>query len=522
MDSVLDYSDDVRKLAALAADPAALDETLHTALRALADAVPYDLAVVYELHDDVLVARAAEGVLVNDAVKAHRLPLARFPTIRDALRRRRPTALTEHDHEGEEGDPYDGVLDLPPGHSCMVVPLYADRRDIGIITLDRRLCEPYADQRVGLAGVYGNLVSLAIVHAEQAELLDRYRRQLTEENRLLRAQHTPVGGPAEQLLRARAPLMHELAETAQRVAEANVPVLIEGETGVGKELLAAAVHEWSERRERPFVKLNCAAIPENLVESELFGHVKGAFSGATRDRNGRFVTANGGTLLLDEVGDMPLAAQAKLLRVLQEGTFEPVGSDRSVRVDVRVVAATNVDLRAAAADGRFREDLYFRLAVFPLRVPPLRERVEDIGPIVEAHLLRLRATTGRGPWVLSPAAERALGAHPWPGNVRELINAVERAVIVRPAGELSPADLGLAAGSAARSRKPLSKPPASGAALPTFREQERAFLERALEHAAGQVSGPDGAAAQLDLKPTTLWSKLKKHGIDRKRFTRGR
>ena len=187
---------------------------------------------------------------------------------------------------------------------------------------------------------------------------------------------------------------------ARQVAGTSLPVLIQGETGVGKELLARALHEWSGRRDEGLITLNCAAIPDSLIESELFGHVKGAFTGAASSRAGRFLTANGGTLFLDEIGEMPLPAQAKLLRVLQEGTFQPVGSDRSIKVDVRIFAATNVDLEAAVEEGRFRQDLYYRLDVFPLEIPPLRERPEDIAPIAVLVLEAIARRTGRGPWTL--------------------------------------------------------------------------------------------------------------------------
>src|SRR5690606_37865212 len=218
-----------------------------------------------------------------------------------------------------------------------------------------------------------------------------------------------------------------LVRVAKQVAASQLPVLIGGETGSGKEVLAQAIHAWSPRSEGPFVKLNCAAIPENLVESELFGHVKGAFSGAAMARRGRFLTANGGSILLDEIGDMPLGAQAKLLRVLQEGTFEALGSDDTIRVDVRVIAATHTDLREAVQNGTVREGLYDRLAGFPIQLPALRDRVEDIPIIASEVLERLAAKTGRGPWTLSNPALERLVAHPWPGNVRELANVLERA-----------------------------------------------------------------------------------------------
>jgi transcriptional regulator with GAF, ATPase, and Fis domain len=287
-----------------------------------------------------------------------------------------------------------------------------------------------------------------------------------------------------------------------------LPVLLLGETGTGKEVIAHAIHAWSPRVDAPFVKLNCSSIPENLVESELFGHVKGAFSGAERQRPGRFVTANGGTLLLDEIGDMPLAAQAKLLRVLEHGTFEPVGSDSSVKVDVRVVAATHVDLEEAVKAGRFREDLYYRLAVFPLAVPPLRERTSDILEIAHGFLDREHLRTRRGPWTLSASACADLVQGRWAGNVRELINALERATLLQPVGTLEPHHLGLRTSGPSVRRS--SAPPAPAL---SWQQNERAYLTEILRQAQGKLYGPQGAAAIAHLKPTTLRSKLVKHGL---------
>lgn len=504
MPDAVDWSKDLATLAALAPRPDATTDVLERALDSLGALVPYDLAAIFRLDGERLRLIAAAGPLADAKVRRHELPLARFPTLRRALELRRPAALTEHHHQGEEGDPYDGVLDLPHGHSCMVVPLFAGERSLGLITLDRAQCGAYPEPAVSLAGVYGQIVSFALLFAEQASLLDRYRHQLKEQNRLLEAEVGGAETACHRLEAARDPAMRELVRLAKQVARADLPVLVLGETGTGKEVLAQAIHTWSPRVDGPFVKLNCSAIPESLVESELFGHVRGAFSGADRDRRGRFATANGGTLLLDEIGDMPLSAQAKLLRVLQEGTFEPVGSDRTVKVDVRVVAATHVDLQAAVRERRFREDLWFRLAVLPLRIPPLRERPADLLPIVEDALARARRRD-RGPWTLSPAARAALLAHPWPGNVRELVNAVERATLLQPAGVIDVAHLGLGPPPAARS--PAPSPPT------TWEENERAYLAALLEHTGGRVYGPDGAAALADLPPTTLQSKLRRFGL---------
>ncbi|MCB9524115.1 MAG: sigma 54-interacting transcriptional regulator [Myxococcales bacterium] len=511
MPDLIDLTRDLDALTRLAAQPDALAELLQRALRAIRDLVPYDLAAVYTLEPEArLRVRAADGPLADGRVRRHVLELARFPTIQRALELRRPIALDEEQHTGDEGDPYDGLLDLPAGHSCMVVPLFAGDRSLGMMTFDRSTCGIYPDQSVALAGVYGQVVSIALLFAEQTALLDRLRHQAEARSRLLEGERG-TDDAVRSLEASRAPAMAEVVRLAKLVARTDTPVLIQGETGTGKEVLAQAVHAWSPRAERPFIKLNCAAIPAELVESELFGHVKGAFSGATRDREGRFRAANGGTLLLDEVGDMPLEAQAKLLRALQSGTFEPVGSDRSVRVDVRVVAASHVELLKAVQQGRFREDLYYRLAVFPLSLPALRDRPEDAVDLAKVFLDAL-AKGGRGPWSLSAGALDALAGHRWPGNVRELRNAVERATIVRAAGRISAADLGLAPAPARPAPRPTGAPEADGP-FPTFAENEVRHLQAALTRTGDQIYGDGGAAALLGLKPTTLQSKLKKHGL---------
>ncbi|MGH1341875.1 MAG: sigma-54-dependent Fis family transcriptional regulator [Nannocystales bacterium] len=506
----IDHASDLRRLAEMASRPQALADVLRGALASLRDVVPYDLAAVYELERDELRLRLASGPLADERVAGHVLRLDRFPSIAHALERRRPVAQTEEQHSSEEGDPYDGVLDLPAGHSCMVVPLFASDRSLGIITLDRTTCQTYSPEVVQLAGVYGQIVSIAMLFAEQAELLERYRRQLNEEKQLLQ-QRTGGGRWAIRALEASlsSPMQH-VVRLAKQVSGAELPVLISGETGTGKEVLAQAIHAWSPRAEQPFITLNCAALPENLVESELFGHVKGAFSGAAAERRGRFLTANGGTLLLDEIGDMSLATQAKLLRVLQEGTFEPVGADRLVRVDVRVLAASHVDLREAVREGRFREDLYYRLAGFPLELPPLRERHEDIAGIAGGVLESLARRTGRGPWSFGSEVLEALARHTWPGNVRELVNVLERAVILQPSGALAVQHILLNPGSTERTPVP---PPADDPFL-AFDDMQRAYFERAIERTSGKIYGAGGAAQLVGMKPTTLQSRLKKLGID--------
>lgn len=524
VETLIDYTEDLKELAELVSQPRDLDAVLSRALESLQGVVPYDLAAIFELKGRSLSVRASRGPLSDGGVKGHSLDLASFPLIQRVMETRKPMAVLDHHHE-EDGDPYDGLLDLPDGHSCMLVPLFAGDRSLGIITLDRLECIPYTASVVELAGVYGQLISLAILYAEQADVLERHRLALTERNRLLSQEALGQSDAASRLMKSRSPKMAKLLRQGQQVALTDTPVLIRGETGAGKEVLAQALHGWSRRGEEAFITLNCAAIPEGLIESELFGHVKGAFSGATSTRPGRFLTANGGTLLLDEIGDLPLSAQAKLLRVLQEGTFEPVGSDKTVKVDVRVLAATHVDLELGVKEGRFREDLYYRLDVFPLFIPPLRERPEDIIPIAEQILGDFSRTRGRGPWLLSPEGCAFLESQPWPGNVRQLVNTLERATILTPSGILTPESLGAeepnkgarllaAPGPRQDGSETPENPGINGELLPLV-EVERRYIRRVLAHTEGRIYGEGGAAEVLGLKPTTLQSRMKKLGVKR-------
>lgn len=300
-------------------------------------------------------------------------------------------------------------------------------------------------------------------------------------------------------------------EAVKLVAPTAATVLIQGETGTGKELFARAVHEASNRRARPLVTLNCAALPSQLIESELFGHVKGAFTGATSRREGRFALADQGTLFLDEIGELPLDLQAKLLRVIQEGEFQPVGSSETVRVNVRIIAATHQDLKKKVTEGSFREDLYFRLHVFPIQVPPLRERETDVELLAEAFISKFSKRKSLALKSLSKADINRLHAYTWPGNVRELQNIIERAVILSTGGRLVLEPL-LAAG-------PDREPKATGGRQiltdAEIRQLEKENIIKALNQTRWKISGADGAAALLHIPRTTLTSKIKKYGIRR-------
>ncbi len=301
-------------------------------------------------------------------------------------------------------------------------------------------------------------------------------------------------------------LLHALGEVRQ-VAPADTTVLILGETGTGKELFARAIHEGSRRRGKPLVKVNCAAIPGSLIESEFFGHERGAFTGATTRRDGRFTLADGGSIFLDEVGELPLELQGKLLRVLQEGEFEPVGSSRTRKVDVRVIAATNRDLRRAISEGKFREDLYYRLSVFPLTLPALRERGNDVLLLAEAFARQFAGRTGLRLAPLGPEAAARLREYPWPGNVRELQNVIERAVITSRDGKLN-LERALQVTVNGGSGHPI--PDLAGVmSARDLARLERENLRRALEATDWQIAGEGGAAKLLGLAPSTLASRVK-------------
>ncbi|HEY8520341.1 MAG TPA: sigma 54-interacting transcriptional regulator [Gammaproteobacteria bacterium] len=313
------------------------------------------------------------------------------------------------------------------------------------------------------------------------------------------------------------PALKKMLARIEAVAQTSASVLVEGESGTGKELVAHVIHARSPRANGPLVKVNCASIPRELFESEFFGHVKGAFTGAHRDRVGRFKLADGGTIFLDEVGEIPLELQGKLLRVLQESEYERVGDDQTHTVDVRVIAATNRDLERAVEEGKFREDLYYRLSVFPIEVPPLRERGDDVIQLASHFLERTCQEFGHPPLTLSKQQAALLKRYDWPGNVRELKNVIERAVILSR-GKVLRLDLAMAdILNAPRDERP--EAPADKRVLTEreLRELERNNMIAALELANWRVSGPDGAAALLGVKPTTFADRMRKFNIVRPR-----
>jgi transcriptional regulator with GAF, ATPase, and Fis domain len=395
-------------------------------------------------------------------------------------------------------------------HSFGGQPLVFGNEVLGVLSLFNR--DPCDRRTFAWLRTFADHAAIAIAHARALEEIEQLKEQLELENTYLRED---IRSDAPNGIIGSSPALRKVLEQVAIVAATPATVLIEGESGTGKELVARAIHDRSPRRHRPLIEVNCASIPRELFESEFFGHVKGAFTGALRDRAGRFQAAHGGTLFLDEVAEIPLELQAKLLRVLQEGQFERVGEDVTRTVDVRVIAASNRELDQEVATGRFRRDLFYRLSVFPIMLPPLRERPEDLLPLAAHFVEQAARRYGRPAPRLTARAIKILEAYGWPGNVRELQHVIERAVLLSGGGVLR------LDGVLAESDKPRRTESASQSRESTqpiipeleWRRRERQNVRAALERAKGRIYGPDGAAELLGIKPTTLISRLKALGL---------
>ena len=403
--------------------------------------------------------------------------------------------------------------------SYCVVPLVAMGKSIGTFTVWSETKNRYSEADAELLQEVANQVALAIANMKSYEEIAALKARFEKETIYLQEEIRTVHNFEEIV--GSSPALLELLRRLDQVAPTDLSVLIYGETGTGKELIARAIHDRSTRKNRPLVKVNCSAISAGLVESELFGHVKGAFTGAFERRIGRFELADGGTIFLDEVGELPLETQVKLLRVLQEREFEPVGSNRSIRVDVRIIAATNRNLQESISAGTFRSDLYYRLNVFPLEVPPLRERRSDISQLATFFLDRFSRKIGKRMEGISGAAAERLNSYSWPGNIRELQNIIERALILShgPTLELEPDLIGVFP-----SKEPLDiagevaeATPSTGSVsvLKTLEEVERAHISAVLQQTHGVVEGANGAAKTLGMHPNTLRHRMEKLGIKR-------
>jgi formate hydrogenlyase transcriptional activator len=384
--------------------------------------------------------------------------------------------------------------------SGVTIPLVAGSKPLGILTLASTDESTFQQEELGLLVQVGNQVALAIENALAFEKVAEARNQLTTEKTYLEDELRYEYNVEDIIGKSRA--LRETLSKAEVVAETGATVLLMGETGTGKELIARLIHKSSSRRDHTFVKMNCAAVPSGLMESELFGHERGAFTGAVATKVGRFELAHRGSLFLDEVGDIALDLQPKLLRVLQDKEFERLGGTRTLKVDARLVAATNRDLSQMVASGEFREDLYYRLAVFPIQVPPLRERREDIPLLVEYFVARYARRMKKRIKEIPTAALQAMTEWTWPGNIRELQNFIERAVILTTGECLNVPLEELKSPRAARASRETTK-------SLNLREVEREAILEALRKANGRVSGPQGAADLLGLKRTTLQYRMR-------------
>ncbi|MCB1812806.1 MAG: nitric oxide reductase transcriptional regulator NorR [Candidatus Competibacteraceae bacterium] len=391
-------------------------------LEALMDSFPCDAAALLQLDGDYLVPRAVKGL--SQEALGRRFVVAEQPRLQEILHSR---GLVRFPADSSLPDPYDGLVDTPDGHiyvhDCMGAALHIDGRFWGILTLDALTPGVFNGFDPDL---FKTFVSVAAASIRAADVIDALEVQLKHQQQV---QASWLDADHETELLGESEVMVRLQREVYVVARSDVSVLIQGETGVGKELVARLIHLQSPRAQQPMVQVNCAALPEAIAESELFGHVNGAFSGASQNRAGKFELADGGTLLLDEVGELPLSIQATLLRALQSGEIQRVGSDLPHRVDTRIIAVTNRDLAAEVKAGRFRADLYHRLNVYPITVPPLRERGPDVHLLAGHFLQRCERKQGLRGVRLSKAAQHWLSVYPWPGNIRELEHTIIRAVV---------------------------------------------------------------------------------------------
>jgi formate hydrogenlyase transcriptional activator len=431
-------------------------------------------------------------------------------------------------YAGANGETYERTVATEGLKISCYLPLTQRDHALGILHLAWRREHPLAQQDVDFLRQIASQISIAVDNALNYRQVNKSRVRLAAEKQYLEEEIRREYNPDEIV--GDSPGLLKLLQLVEQVAPTDSNVLISGETGTGKELIARAVHTRSMRKDRPLVKVNCGAIPAGLVESELFGHVKGAFTGATVDRTGRFELADGGTLFLDEVGELPLDTQVKLLRVLQEQEFEPVGSSRTVHVDVRIIAASNRDLTETVRAGLFRSDLFYRLNVLPLHVPALRERQSDIPQILMFFLSHYSQRMGKRIEAISPDTMERLVSYSWPGNIRELRNVIERGVVLSPSSavllglDLLPPEISNldSVGGAV----PLRRRAADGAVqaprqdapradAPSLEELERQHILKVLEQAGWKISGPKGAAEILKLHPNTLRDRMNKLRISR-------
>ena len=484
------------------------EQTMEIVLQAINELVSYELAVVLSLESEkTLKVRKASGPLYKPELNNYLISLDKHKDIAEIIERGEVFVFDDDvDNNEIHLDTYDSVIELPAGHSCLVAPLTIEDNKLGILTLDHTACDMFTPQVVKITQTLSKLISLALAHSVTADSLLKERDALIfERNSLLDELST-----GNTNLIGNSPVWLDILNKTKLIAPTDLPVMIGGETGTGKEQIARAIHFLSPRSKHPFVALNCSALASGIAESELFGHEKGAFTGAISMRKGRFELADKGTLFLDEVGDLPLDIQPKLLRALQEGTFERVGGEASVRSDVRIICATHIDLKKAVEEGKFREDLYYRLSVFPIHLPPLRSRGDDIVLLSNFFLTKISRKHNKPDLKFSAETINCILSHNWPGNVRELQNSLERAAILAVDGIIRYEHLSFETGSKFQRN---FKSGSSNKMIDKLDDAVKRHIISALNECNGKIYGNNGAAKLLGLKPTTLQSKIKKFGI---------
>jgi transcriptional regulator with GAF, ATPase, and Fis domain len=490
-----------------------IDKALYRCLRYVGSVMPADtlLLTVYDADSGTVEIIAAAD---EEGGKTPNLKIPMPPQIRTRLE-------SEHRQAGVSitddilGDDMTGLIARQIGiadRSVMIGRLVLEDKYIGTLTACARGKARFGDAHARLWALINEPAAVALTNSLRYRELVRARDLLADDNRYL---HRELRREAGETIVGAERGLRSVMEKIRRVAPMDSPVLLLGETGVGKEVVAHALHDFSRRRKKPFIKVDCGAIPDSLIDSELFGHEKGAFTGAVDRRRGRFERAHTGTLFLDEIGELPLTAQIRMLRVIQHREIERVGGNESIRLDIRIVAATHRNLKEMIEAGRFREDLFFRINVFPIRIPPLRERKSDIRMLVD-HFIRIKAGAlgiSDPPQPGSEDIERLM-AYDWPGNIRELENAVERALIEHQ-GRSGEGRLHFDHfGSFAKRRGPnLSSSKERPEKLATLQEATASHIRRALDLSCGKISGSGGAAELLAIHPNTLRSKMARLGL---------
>ena len=504
------------------------DDRFDRLLASIRKAIKCDAVALLGLHENLLTPLAIQGL--SSEVLGRRFYLTEHPRLEQLCNASKPLIFPDNCNLP---DPYDGLLlartgDLPV-HSCMGLPLYSDQKVIGLVTIDSLQAGSFntiSPKTFELIAALSAATLKTALEFKKLEISAQHAQQLVQE--LTQEALLKDGGE----LIGQSTAMQILKNEIQLVAGSDYTVLITGETGVGKELVARTVHQLSLRKDKPLVHINCASLPETLAEAELFGHTKGAFTGADRERAGKFQLAHGGTLFLDEVGELPLAVQSKLLRVLQSGEIQPVGKDNVEQVNVRVIAATNRNLEEEVSEGRFRADLYHRLSVYPIKVPPLKDREQDVLLLAGYFLEKTSRKLGIRQLRLTQDAEQALTSYHWPGNVRELSNLIERLIILYPKKLVKWSDLpdkfrpnqdwiaeqqettvSRQTASITVSVPDIVYLPPQGIDLKDYLfELERMLLNQALEQSGWVVAR---SAKLLKLQRTTLVEKMRKFGLNR-------